>query len=293
MYLKNGLNLKEFLSFFCILLALILFADLYLSRSMALIFIGILIFYLARITYQIFTEGFFVLLDKRKIDEDIYQVRNFIYPRDLNKSFREIYLPKIQGCVSRSPLLSGSSKEIFFLQIMKDLTANLFLQKILLLGGAGCSLASYFVENKISKKVDVIEYNPTMIEWAKKYFLKDSREINIIQGDGLKFSKLVSGSYDLIIIDMFDAHKINKGVVNRAFIKDIQSALNENGTFILNLGFALQFENIVKKWQEFFTLHLYTSGANWFISNVKLDSFAPNSRNRFLLTIPQSSAKSK
>jgi|GEM_PF-3367212 len=293
MYLKNGLNLKGFFIFFCILLSLILFADLYLSRSIALIFIGILICYLVRIVCQIFTEGFFILLDKRNIDGNIYHVRDFIYPRSLKKSFREISQPESQGFISRSPLLSGGSKEVFFLQIMRDLTASLFLQQILLLGGAGCSLASYFVENKIGKKVDVIEYNPTMIEWAKKYFLKNSRGINLMQGDGLKFSKLVDGPYDLIIIDMFDAYELNKGVVDRAFIKDIQSALNKNGKFILNLGFALQFESIVKKWQEFFTLHIYISGANLLISNIKLDSFAPNSRSRFLLTIPRLSAKSK
>ncbi len=293
MYLKNGLNLKEFFTFFCILLSLILFADLYFSHSIALILIGILIFYLARIAYQIFTEGFFLLLDKRNIDGNIYHVRNFIYPRDLNKSFREISQPGTSGFSSRSPLFNKNSKQYFFLDIVKYLTANLSSQKILLLGGAGCSLASYFVENKIGKKVDVIEYNPTMIEWAKKYFLKDDSEINLIQGDGLKFPKLVNGSYDLIIIDMFDGYNFNKGVVDRAFIKDIQGALNKNGIFILNLGLALQFESIVKKWQEFFTLHTYISKANLLISNIKLDSFESNSPNRFLLTIPQLSPKSK
>lgn len=293
MYLKNGLNLKELFTFFCIFLSIILFADLYFSRSIAMIFIGILIFYLVRIAYQIFTEGFFILLDKRNVGGNIYQVRNYIYPRNLHKSFREISPINTMGCSSRSPLYRKSKQEIIYLDIIKYFIKSLYFKKILILGGAGCSLANYFVENRKSKKIDVIEYNSTMIEWAEKYFLKDDSGINLIQGDGLKFPKLVSGSYDLIIIDMFDGYKFNKGVVDRVFIRDVQDTLNENGIFIINLGSALQFEKVIKKWQEFFPLHIYLSRTNLLMSNVKIDSFKFNSPHRFLLTIPQLPAKSK
>lgn len=206
----------------------------------------------------------------------------------MKKSYREIFSANTSGCSSRSPLFKKDKKEILYLDILKFLTKNLFFKKILILGGAGCSLAEYFINNKKSREVDVIECNSIMVTWAKKYFLKENGNINLIHGDGLKFLNYVDGSYDLIIIDMFNSYKFNKDIIGKSFIKDIKNILGEDGVFIINLGFAVQFEEVVKKWQKFFPLYIYLSRANLIISNLKFDAFEFNSPHRFLLEIPQS-----
>lgn len=293
MYLKNGLNLKQFFSHFCLFLSLILFSDLYLNRSIALIFIGIFISYIVWVFYQIITDGFFILLAKSNIEGQTHHVRYFIKPCDLKKSFREISPINGSGCSSRSLLFQKDKNEILYIDIVKFLTQNLFFKKVLILGGAGCSLAEYFINNKKSRKIDVIEYNSTMIGWAKKYFLKGDDNINLIFGDGLKFLNFVSSSYDLIIIDMFNDYKFNEGIIRESFIKDVKKNLGKNGSFIINLGFAVHFEEVVKKWQKFFPLNIYLSRANLIISNLKFTSFEFNSPHRFLFEMPQSSEKSK
>lgn len=293
MFLKNGLNLKQFFSHFCLFLSLILFSDIYFNRSIALIFLGIFISYIVWVFYQIITDGFFILLAKSNIEGKIYHVRYFLKPLDLKKSFREISPIDSSGCSSRSLLFKNEKKEILYLDIVKFLTKNLFFKKVLILGGAGCSLAEYFINNKKSQKIDVIEYNSTMIAWAKKYFLNEDNNINLIFGDGLKFLNFVAGSYDLIIIDMFNDYKFNKGVIRESFIEDVKKTLNKDGAFIINLGFAVHFEEVVKKWQKFFPLYIYLSRANLIVSNLKFTSFEFDSPHRFLLEIPQSSGKSK
>lgn len=291
MYLKNGLNLKQFFTRFCLFLSLILFSDIYFNRSIALIFVGIFISYIAWVAHQLIIDGFYILLATSNIEGKIYHVRSFIKPRDLKKSYREISPINSSGCSSRSPLFKKDKKEILYLDILEFLTKNLFFEKILILGGAGCSLAEYFINNKKSRKVDVIECNSTMIAWAKKYYLKEDNNINLILGDGLKFHNFVAGPYDLIIVDMFNDYKFNRGIMRDSFIKNIKNTLVKDGVFIINLGLAVQFEEVVKKWQKFSPLYIYLSRANLIISNLKFDAFEFNSPHRFLLEIPRSSKK--
>jgi predicted O-methyltransferase YrrM len=250
--------------------------------------VGVAFTYLFSLIYHLVDNGFYILLTKTEIDGKIHHLRDYILPKKIKKSYREIAQVDKPGCSSRSPIFSKKKKEVFYLDIVRLLTEELSFNSILLLGGGGCSLASYFANNKKIKKIDVIEYNSTMIKWAKKYFLKDNEQVRLILGDGLKFSKLINDHYDLIIIDMFNDFKFNKNINNQAFIKDVQNTLGKDGVFIINLGFALGLEEVIGSWRRSFPLYVYLSKSNLLLSNVKFNSFKFDSPHRFLFKIPQS-----
>lgn len=173
------------------------------------------------------------------------------------------------------------------MEIIRDLTQSLSLKKILILGGAGCSLASFFAKQKSIQNVDVIEYNPIMIELANKYFLKKNEKINLIHGNGLNYTKYCADIYDLVIIDMFDGPILKKGVINESFIRKVKKSITESGFFIMNLGYSKEINSVIKTWQNFFSLYIYLSHSNFLISNIKCGSFKFNSSHRFLFEIPQ------
>lgn len=287
MFLKSGLNLKQFFSYFCLFLSLILFSDLYLNRTIALLLSGAMISYVLWVIYQFIVNGFYLLLASDEIDGRKYQVRDFIVPLRLKNSYREIVSIGVSGYASRIALFIGDKKEYPYFDVIRALTENLSLNRILILGGGGCSMAKHFRNDKQNISIDAIEYNTTMINWAKKYFLNDDDKVNLIFGNGLKFTNYVANSYDLIIVDMFNDSQLNRGIIRESFIKNIKKNLTKNGKFIVNLGFVLQFEEVLKSWQKFFPIYVYLSRTNLLISNIKIDSFQFSSPHRFLMKIPQ------
>ncbi len=150
------------------------------------------------------------------------------------------------------------------LEYTKEMMASLLLRedshfprKVLLIGLGAASLTKFLYRYYPLAKLTVVEIEPNVVAAARQYFKlpEDSLRLNIVIGDGAEYVLNSTKTYDLILVDGFDADA-RAGVLDTLpFYQAVRAHLNNNGIMSVNLlgrskGFGASVERISKAFEN-------------------------------------------
>lgn len=113
---------------------------------------------------------------------------------------------------------------------------NTSIQRILMLGMGGGSMARQLNTLLPKASIHIVELRQAVIDIAYDYFeLPDVPEIEAIQEDALLFVQNALSRYDVIIVDLFDEAGIPKPFTQPSFQRDLEKNVSKNGLILFNL----------------------------------------------------------
>jgi len=131
---------------------------------------------------------------------------------------------------------------------------------ILVLGLGGGSIIHSLRKNFNYKGlIDAVEIDSVCLDLAINYFQikKLPGSINFIREDAAEFLKKTTGSWDLIIIDLFIDNKIPENIICEEFVQQTYFKLKSNGHIIFNVilkndiqSLRTILKNLELKWTE-------------------------------------------
>ncbi len=150
------------------------------------------------------------------------------------------------------------------LEYTKEMMASLLLRedshfprKVLLIGLGAASLTKFLYRNYPLAKLTVVEIEPNVVAAARQYFKlpEDPLRLNIVIGDGAEYVLNSSRTYDLILVDGFDADARAGALDTLPFYQAVRAHLNDNGIMSVNLlgrskGFGASVERISKAFEN-------------------------------------------
>ncbi len=104
---------------------------------------------------------------------------------------------------------------------------------MLLIGLRGGSLARQYATD--GWRVDAVEIDPTVIQFAREYFHLGPADGTIYEMDGRQFLSAHQKTYDVILLDAFGSSSIPFHLVTKEVFNLIALHLNQGGTFALNV----------------------------------------------------------
>jgi spermidine synthase len=105
-------------------------------------------------------------------------------------------------------------------------------QRVLMLGlGAGVVPGRFAATGSA---VDVVEIDPSSIAVAQRHFGLDTRRVNIIEADARAFVAGCSGSYDVVLVDLFHGDGTPDYLITREFFRDLRGCLRAGGIAVFN-----------------------------------------------------------
>jgi len=144
------------------------------------------------------------------------------------------------------------------LEYTKEMMASLLLRedshfprKVLLIGLGAASLTKFLYRNYPLAKLTVVEIESGVVAAARQFFKlpEDPLRLRIVIGDGAEFVVNSTQTYDLILVDGFDADARAGALDTTAFYQAARAHLNDSGIMAVNLlgrsrGFAASVERI-------------------------------------------------
>jgi spermidine synthase len=150
----------------------------------------------------------------------------FRYPRPLGR----------QSC----KLLHEPDKLIFdYAQMMlSGLYLNPKPQRLLMIGEGGGTVPSALQKLLPNTQIDLVELDGAVDKIARAYFdFKPGPKTRVIVEDGRVFVKRAAAqkqTYDMIMLDAFDAEYIPEHLLTREFLEEVKSILTPNGVIVAN-----------------------------------------------------------
>ncbi|MFA6014918.1 MAG: fused MFS/spermidine synthase [Gallionellaceae bacterium] len=149
------------------------------------------------------------------------------------------------------------------LEYTKEMMASLLLRedshfprKVLLIGLGAASLTKFLYRNYPLAKLTVVEIEPGVVAAARQFFKlpEDPLRLKMVIGDGAEFVLNSTQTYDLILVDGFDADARAGALDTAPFYQAVRAHLNDNGIMAVNLlgrskGFAASVERIKKAFE--------------------------------------------
>ena len=130
------------------------------------------------------------------------------------------------------------------LDYTKEMMAGLLLReesrfprKVLLIGLGAASLAKFLYRNYPLAKLTVVEIEPAVVAAARQFFKlpEDPQRLNIVIGDGVEFVMGSDKTWDLILVDGFDADARAGALDTLPFYQAVSAHLSDNGIMAVNL----------------------------------------------------------
>ena len=130
------------------------------------------------------------------------------------------------------------------LDYTKEMMASLLLReesrfprKVLLIGLGAASLTKFLYRHYPLTKLTVVEIEAGVVAAARQFFKlpEDPKRLNIVIGDGMEFIANTDHSYDLILVDGFDAQARAGALDTLPFYQMCRARLNNNGILSVNL----------------------------------------------------------
>lgn len=108
--------------------------------------------------------------------------------------------------------------------------------RILIVGLGGGSLPRFFHSHFPEMAIDVVELDQEVVDVAKLYcgFAEDAR-MRVHVEDGRDFIEAIRGSYDVVILDCFDADSIPRHLATLEFLTHVRRALDPRGIVVANI----------------------------------------------------------
>ena len=165
--------------------------------------------------------------------EDLFVVRK-------RGGFRELLIvsPTHQQVQSRqdprNELSSGRSYVDGFHIAMLDRPGA---RRILFLGGGACVGPRQFAAAYATARIDVVESEPLVVETAKKDFglVPDERLVIHVEDARVFLASASASSYDVIVIDTYDAYRMPGHLVTKEFFAEVRAKLADGGAVVVNL----------------------------------------------------------
>jgi spermidine synthase len=179
------------------------------------------------------------MLEPEKIlfDEDSdfehYQVVDMVY---MGRKARVLFSGRQSA--AQSGVAHDDNQDLLFdyNQRFLELVSTLRPKRLLLIGGGAYTLPMVLIDSLPDIHVDVVERDPKLLEIAKRFFgLKPNKHLKIIHGDGLKYLKTNTKSYDVILVDAFVHNKIPEELSDKEVIGYIHSNLKKDGVVAANI----------------------------------------------------------
>ncbi len=156
----------------------------------------------------------------------------------------------LQDCFMLTEKNSNQYKETCISVIRKKKLDN-----VLIIGGGDFEIAHHLFENKIIKKLSIVEIDYDVVKSCKKYFplnhnLKknEKNKINLVIDDGYKWLKEYKGDlFDLVIIDCTDPNTSADVLYSSKFYNIVNERLRKKGVFIQQSGSPLLHEKSLIK----------------------------------------------
>jgi spermidine synthase len=148
------------------------------------------------------------------------------------------------GSDSRQSSLDLTDPESLQLPYAKAMTIwrlfNSSINKALIIGLGGGSLARYLLYHYSDCQVTAVEYRSDVVKVARSYFgLPLDARMKVIVGDGGSYVKnqalTDTEQYDLIIIDAFDVDGLAGSIASIAFFDACKQLLTQQGLLLVNL----------------------------------------------------------
>lgn len=150
------------------------------------------------------------------------------------------------------------------LEYTKEMMASVLLRedshfprKVLLIGLGAASLTKFLYRNYPLAKLTVVEIEARVVAAAKQFFKlpEDPLRLKIVIGDGVEFVLNSTQTYDLILVDGFDADARAGALDTSPFYQAARAHLNHNGIMAVNLlgrskGFEASVERISKAFDQ-------------------------------------------
>lgn len=130
------------------------------------------------------------------------------------------------------------------LSYTRSMTAALLfvpqVQRVLLIGLGGGSLAKFILHHFPGCQLDVVEYRPQVHNVARQWFsLPEDPRMTLHFGDGGEFMREADleqfCNYDLILVDAFEAMGIADSVCSSVFFDACHQRLSDKGMMAINL----------------------------------------------------------
>lgn len=116
------------------------------------------------------------------------------------------------------------------------LPKNFRAKKILLLGLGAGGVVTLLQEYFRDATIDAIEWDPAMVEVAKRcalFVFNDKLTIHI--GDATEIVPRLTGQYDLIIVDLFTGEHVAPALTDASFANALQHLLAPEGSMLVNI----------------------------------------------------------
>jgi spermidine synthase len=130
------------------------------------------------------------------------------------------------------------------LEYTREMMASLLLREdsrfprnILLIGLGAASLTKFLYRNFPLAKLTVVEIEPAVVAAARQFFKlpEDPKRLKIVIGDGAEFVISSDKTWNLILVDGFDADARAGALDTPAFYLAARSRLGDNGIMAVNL----------------------------------------------------------
>jgi spermidine synthase len=127
------------------------------------------------------------------------------------------------------------TREMMASLLLRD--AARFPRTVLLIGLGAASLTKFIYRHYPLAELTVVEIEPRVVAAARQFFKlpEDPVRLNIVIADGSYYIASHNKTYDLILVDGFDANA-RPGELNRLpFYRMCRTRLNNNGILVVNL----------------------------------------------------------
>jgi len=109
------------------------------------------------------------------------------------------------------------------------------VENVLFVGGGGCTGPKRFLAD-YDVTVDVIEYDPDVVDTARRFFdVEPSDRLTVHVGDGRQFLRETDRTYDLIVLDAFEASRVPSRLATVEFLQLTRDTLSDEGMLFANL----------------------------------------------------------
>lgn len=107
------------------------------------------------------------------------------------------------------------------------------VRNALILGYGGGTVAKLLKKNWQDIDIEGVDIDPVIVELGKKYL--GDQKINIKIGDASDYVKLKpAGSYDLVIVDLYNGDKFPEKFEKESFLKITKKLLTKDGIAVFN-----------------------------------------------------------
>jgi spermidine synthase len=137
--------------------------------------------------------------------------------------------------------LDGNPRLLFdYNQYLLDIAVKLGPRNILMLGGGTMTLPMALMKQLPSSAITVVEINHDLIDLARKFFgYHPIPSLKVIINDAKDFVSETKTSYELILIDIFNAFNIPSEFRNQEFASQLARILLPGGVVATNCIAAL------------------------------------------------------